>query len=259
MGHERVGILPRTQRWKQIVQQITNYPTSNNIEHLTQQTIRNVRSRFESIKDDRGVQAAFKFLVFLAYASKLKNPSDFLSSKGINLPDKFSPIKLAKAINEWTAKHTQSNEYGTVAKQAAIDAISKWYEQYQTQQLNLFTVDTDPSEVWREASSGAGFCELSRLYFSNFTERYLKYFLEREASASINSIDDRNRFEEQLERHIDNISNYAFETSKITQSFAAGWFNKNTKESFPTERQIKDFLSFAFEKMRDELLREENL
>jgi hypothetical protein len=86
----------------------------------------------------------------------------------------------------------------------------------------------------------------------------LKYFLEREASASMTSITDRNRFGTQIRSHIENISNHAFETSKITQSFAAGWFNKNVKDSIPSDEKIKGFLIYAFEKMRDELLREEN-
>lgn len=258
MGHERVGILPRTKRWVKVVDQIGEFPTSNSVEDVAKQTIKNVRSRFENIEQDHGVHAAFKFLVLLSHASKFDNPSEYLSTEGIDLPEKFSPIKLAKAVNDWTDNQIESNEYGAVAKQAAIEAISEWYDDHETQQINLFTSDLNPSEIWKEASNGAGFCELSRLYFSNFTESYLKYFLEREASASLNSIGERDRFSQQLERHVEDISKHAFETSKITQSFAAGWFNKNAKESPPSDEKIKGFLSFAFKKMRDELLREES-
>jgi len=258
MGHERVGILPRTKPWIEVLNQIEEFPTSKNIEDVAEQTIRNVRYRFKDIEQDRGVHAAFKFLVLLSHSGKFENPSEHLSSKGIELPEKFSPIKLAKAVNEWTDNHIDSHEYGAVAKQAAIDAISEWYDEHETQQVNLFTSDINPSKVWKEASDGAGFCELSRLYFSNFTESYLKYFLEREASASLNSVSDRDRFNQELEHHIEDISKHAFETSKITQSFAAGWFNKNAKDTPPSDKEIKGFLSFAFKKMRDELLREES-
>jgi hypothetical protein len=258
MGHERVGILPRTKPWIEVLNQIEEFPTSKNIEDVAEQTIRNVRYRFKDIEKDRGVHAAFKFLVLLSHSGKFENPSEHLSSKGIELPEKFSPIKLAKAVTEWTDNHIDSNEYGAVAKQAAIDAISEWYDEHETQQVNLFTSDINPSEVWKEASDGAGFCELSRLYFSNFTESYLKYFLEREASASLNSVSDRDRFNKELEHHIEDISKHAFETSKITQSFAAGWFNKNAKDTPPSDKEINGFLSFAFKKMRDELLREES-
>lgn len=257
MGHERVGILPRRKPWTQVVQLISDYPDSGQVNGLAQKTIQNVRLQFDSIEKDNGVRSAYKFLVLLSYAFKTDSPKEFLSGFGIDLPNKFSQLKLAKELNEWTSRHQQSIEYGTVAKQAAIDALSNWYSQHQTNQLNLFSAESESSEVWKQASNGAGFCELSRLYFSNFTERYMKYFLEREASASLNSIGERNRFAKDLEKHIDSVSNHAFETSKITQSFSAGWYNKHTKDSFPSDVKIKKFLSFSFKKMKDELLREE--
>ena len=257
MGHERVGILPRRKPWTQVVRLIADYPDSGQINSLAQKTIQNVRLQFESIEKDSGVRSAYKFLVLLSYAYKTNSPIEFLSGFGIDLPGNFSQLKLAKALNEWTSKNQQSIEYGTVAKQAAIDALSQWYSQHQSNQLNLFTAESESSEVWNQASNGAGFCELSRLYFSNFTERYMKYFLEREASANLNSISERNHFAEQLEKHIDSVSNHAFETSKITQSYSAGWFTKHTKDSFPSDAKIKKFVSFSFKKMKDELLREE--
>jgi hypothetical protein len=110
--------------------------------------------------------------------------------------------------------------------------------------------------VWKRASNGAGFCELSRLFFAKFTERYLNYFLEREASAALPTIEDRERFREQLRQHVDQISQHAFETAKITQSFAAGWYNRHARQGRPAHREVEQFLSRAFGKIREELLRE---
>jgi len=257
MGHERVGILPRRKRWDQIVNKIADFSESGETSEVAKQTIQNVRSRFKNIESDSGVFAAFKFLVLLSHASKSKNSSEILSEKGINLPDNFSPLHLAKAVHDWTDHNVESNEYAAIAKESTIRALSEWYFKHETRQVSLFSSENDSSAIWREASDGAGFCELSRLYFSKFTEDYLKYFLEREASASLNSIDERDSFEIHLENHIDEISNHAFETAKITQSFAAGWYNKHVKEALPSDKEIQGFLSFSFKKMRDELLREE--
>ena len=257
MGHERVGILPRRKRWTQIVDQIADFTESNEVSEVAKQTIQNVRKRFRHIENDQGVLSAFKFLVLLSHSSKSKNLSKILSEHGIRLPDNFTPLHLAKAVNEWTDRSAESNEYAAIAKESAIRALSEWYFNHETRQVNIFTEESEPLEIWREASQGAGFCELSRLYFSKFTENYLKYFLEREASASLNSIEERDRFENYLENHIDEISNHAFETAKITQSFAAGWYNKHVKEAPPSDKEIKGFLSHSFKKMRDELLREE--
>ena len=123
-------------------------------------------------------------------------------------------------------------------------------------QASLFTDPGDPREIWQRADNGAGFCEVSRLFFSKFTERYLNYFLEREASASMASISDRDRLATQLREHIDGVSRFAFETSRITQSFAAGWFNNHARDRYPSKDESRGFLSFAFGKMREELKRE---
>jgi hypothetical protein len=243
MGHERVGILPKTKRWTAVVGGMATFSESeNNISEIAQQTLKNVQSRFEDIERDKGVQAAFQFLVLLSIAAKNQSPSEFLALQGIRLPENITPLQIAKAVKEWVSKHSESNEYASFAQSAAIDAIGEWYQKNQTFQENLFSGNKDPFEVWRKTADGSGFCELSRLYFSKFTERYLKYFLERAASSSINSIETRNSFNTELQKHLSDISKHAFETSKITQSFAAGWFNKNAKNSIPSSKKMQGFL-----------------
>lgn len=259
MGHERIGILPRTKRWTSVVSSLASFSDSeSNISEIAQKTLRNVQSRFEDIERDSGVQAAFQFLVLFSISAKQNNPSEFLNSHGIKLSDNITPLQIAKAVSEWVSKNSDSNEYASFAQSAAIDAIGEWYQQNQTFQKNLFAGDKNQFEVWRKSADGRGFCELSRLYFSKFTERYLKYFLERAASSSMNSIDARNRFNTELQEHLSEISKHAFETAKITQPFAAGWFNKNAKDSVPSARKIQGFLNIAFKKIKGELLREEN-
>ncbi|MGB8472696.1 MAG: hypothetical protein WCE61_01275, partial [Candidatus Acidiferrum sp.] len=63
--------------------------------------------------------------------------------------------------------------------------------------------------------------------------------------------------QEQLRSNIDGASRHAFETAKITQSFAAGWFNRHVRGgSNPTDAEIRGFLAIAFGKMREDLRRE---
>ena len=58
--------------------------------------------------------------------------------------------------------------------------------------------------------------------------------------------------------HIDDVSHHAFETARITQSFAAGWFNRYARDGMPTADEISGFLSHSVGKLREELLREES-
>ncbi|HSH67965.1 MAG TPA: hypothetical protein VLB84_19665, partial [Bacteroidia bacterium] len=171
--------------------------------------------------------------------------------------EELSLIKLARGATKYKNDEVVSHEYQTFARQAAIDAINNWYKKNIERGQTFFSEGIDNEAVFRKASNGSGFCELSRLYFSKLTERYLKYFLEREASTKITNVNARERFSKELEEQVNQISQHAFETAKITESFAAGWYNKNVKGDFPEENEIKHFLNTSFGKMKSELLREE--
>src|SRR5688572_27393540 len=98
MGHERIGYLPRTKRWREIVEDIGSFSSSNsNVGRIASLTTKNVRSKFKNIEEDKGVLSAFKFIIFLAYSSTLKNPLSFLNQHGISLPKNFNLFDLTIA------------------------------------------------------------------------------------------------------------------------------------------------------------------
>jgi hypothetical protein len=117
----------------------------------------------------------------------------------------------------------------------------------------LFDADARTAQKWRDAGTAAGFCEISRLFFARLTERYLRYFLERAGSEVVWQAESKDAFQQRLSTHLDRVSTLAFETSKITQSFAAGWFNRRLNERKFEKRHAKDFLRVAFAKLREEL------
>ncbi len=258
MGHERLGILPRTKVWQIIVGEMAGFAAGEyEASEIAKNTLFNVRKQFKNLENDPSIKTSFEFLIKLSHAFQKQDPLKYLTENGILEKEELSLIKLGSAVKKYKPAEVRSKEYQTFAKQAAIDAINNWYLANIERGRSLFHEGVDPKEVFLKSSGGDGFCEISRLFFSKVTERYLKYFLEREASTVIKNVKERNRFNEEIENHINDISKHAFEISKITESFAAGWFNKNVKEDYPEEHKIRGFLSYAFEKMRTELLQEE--
>ncbi len=256
MGHERIGVLPRTTRWRKIVAQLAKLPTAEaTVPQLASGTLECVRTRFQQIHRDTGVQAAFEFLIGLTAIGGMSKSAMEWSSLPVDFTNNPSPLRIAQALRTWLSGRENSLEYRSIAERAATDAITNWHAR-QSEQGSLFGPSDEAANVWKKASNGAGFCELSRLFFAKFTERYLNYFLEREASAALPTIEDRERFREQLRQHVDQISQHAFETAKITQSFAAGWYNRHALRGRPSQREVERFLSIAFGKIREELLRE---
>ena len=256
MGHERVGALPPTKRWRDVVGGIADAAAvDGDVRGLANATLENVRSRLLAIHSDTGFVASFQFLLGLALSASANIDRSSLGELAVDLETNPSPLRLANALGQYVADNRQSTEYAEIARKAATDAISAWTEQ-QTRQLSLTGEHEQASEVWRRASDGRGFCEVARLFFGSFVARYLNYFIGREASSHLSNTEDRERLSCRLGDHADAVSHHAFETARITQSFAAGWFNRNAREGMPSAGEISGFLSHQVGKLREELHRE---
>jgi hypothetical protein len=258
MGHERVGLLPKTKKWNDLVRQVGSVYTSEfPVASIAATTLQNVRKRYEALFRDDTVKEVFAFLVTFSRACRFPNTSNELKNSGIFMSEQPTPLSIIKALHQRVPKHEATSEYGQLALAAAADAIGQWHKQHSTIQMPMFKPSPEFFESWRDLGKGAGFCELARLYFGKLTERYLNYFLDRAASAKLPNIQQRDRLQHDIKKYIDDISKHAFETAKITQSFAAGWFTAHTREGLPDPQEIEGFLAIAFGKLRDELRREE--
>ena len=256
MGHERVGALPHSKQWRDIVAQMESYSGSaEEVTALAASTLKNVRSRYQKLHFDEGVISAFQFLIALAKCASEGNRQSDSPVPTIDHGENPTPLRLVAELRTWVDAHGGSQEYAEIAKKASADAIMLWSDKHKMRPT-LFSDEQDSKYVWQRADSGSGFCEVATLFFSKFTERYLNYFLEREASAVVASSRERDNLGFQLRDHYARVSQYAFETSRITQSFSAGWFKRYAQDDIPPKEEIESFLSRAFAKMEEDLLRE---
>ena len=254
MGHERIGFLPRSTQWRELVADIGDVGASAEaVPQLADRTLHQVRQRFDQLEHDKGLQAAFSFLLALCTHDLESRDSDQRPS--ILLDQNPSPLEITRCLNAWIDANTQSREYAELAKRSGADAIAYWTKRC-SDQHELFAYHQTAAQIWRDAATGSAFSEIARVFLGKFLERYLKYFLDREASAQFERIEHREAFSRNLSLHLDGVAHHAFEASRITQSFAAGWYNKNARDATPTRKQTRGFLSFALGKLRQELQRE---
>jgi hypothetical protein len=246
MGHERLGVLPKTKKWRAIVSEIAaQEPGDNTVATISENTLAALGSRYRDLSNDPAVQSAFNYLVELARSAA--SPDAQIANR--------SPLALVSELAQRLRNIEGSLETRELAQRAAADAIATWHRENVANETDLFQESAPPNR-WDGLGSGAGFCELSRFFFASLTERYLNYFLEREASAVISDFDSREKFRQRLGAHVSELSMHAFESSKITQSYAAGWFNKHALTARPSNKRVEGFLSYAFEKLREEFRRE---
>ncbi len=143
-----------------------------------------------------------------------------------------------------------SLEINKLARDAAVQAVMNYYEQHSDKQISMFQDENNP---YRMKGSGREFCELARYFFAAFTEKQIRYYIDRVASSVIGDYGKYVHFSDALTAHTLEITEHAFGISKIMQSFAAGWFNKHALDNAPSDESVTDFLTMSFGKVREEL------
>jgi len=248
MGHKYPLGLPTTIKWKKLVEELIHFSDEEDSKEIAKQITDNVASRFNAIARDKGILAITEFFTELAKSFDQKNPIGYLGSKGIEVKGDITPISVALSLKKWISDNQESKEYSAIGREAATKAILKWFKNKETGQQEIFETTFDQYEKWRPLSTGSGFCELTTLYYGFFTDKYLKYFLDREATKRIPNITARNRLDNEISKH-------SQEVAKVTQSFAAGWFNKIIDKEIG-KKEIKGYVKHSFEKLREALKQE---
>ncbi len=255
MGHERIGFLPHTKQWKVIVDQLSLFGGGGtSVTQIANETLNTVKKTYESMPFDDSVVKALYFLTTLSYSAKQENQIDFLNENGYNVDDQMSLFSLMSSAQTYITTDVGSLEVNKIAKDAVMQAIIDYQQHHETGQLSLLSEQSE--NVWSNAGTGAAFCEMARTFFASFTERQLKYYIERAAASSIDNYETLQVFNQQLSAQSKSIADHTFEISKLTQSFAAGWYNRHVSNSLPNERQVEGFLRMSFGKLREEFRRE---
>lgn len=255
MGHERIGFLPQTKQWRAIIDQLALFSGGSiSIAQIANETLNAVKKTYEAMPFDESVVKALFFLATLSYSANLENQIDFLNDNGYSVDTQMSLFSLMESAQDYITTEAGSLEINKLAKDSAMQAVIDYQDRHKTEQLSLFS--DQPDSIWNSVGTGAAFCELSRTFFASFTERQLKYYIERAAASSIDNYDTMQAFSRQLSDQSKAIAEHTFEISKLVQSFSAGWFNKNAVHSLPTEQQVRGFLSMSFGKLREEFRRE---
>lgn len=255
MGHVRIGFLPHTKQWNSIVQSLSLF--GGDISVVTQianSTLDAVRNTYETLPYDESIIKAISYLANLVFSAKQPDQIAYLNNNGYTVDEEMSLLSLISSAQEYITVEKGSCEINKLAKDAAMQSVIKYYENHNDGQLTLFC--SEEKNPFANAGTGAAFCEMARSFFAFFTDKQIKYYVEREAASSINDYRQLDNFTKTLTEQASSIADHAFEISKLMQSFAAGWFNKYAVNSAPSYDETVSFLTLSFAKMREELRRE---
>lgn len=252
MGHIRLGTLPRSKKWQDVVGLLESDAP---LDAVAEAAARASEYDLKRASGDPNFQFIAGLLVRLPFLARAPGFEDVLDELGAGDNSLTSLPALLAGLNSAIDRNAfevgSSSDIGELAKSTLIETFAdKLGERLPT----LF--EPTPQEVRRALAgyaSGQEFARLARAFFANLTYRSLDYFLSRElanhtgAGQRFSNDADRVAFERALKQHTS-------EASRIIEEFSGGWYGKTVwKENSLDQQEIDSFTKYAFKKMRDEL------
>lgn len=254
MGHVRLARLPATRRWKEVVELLTEGGSS--YEELASLSAEAAEQSLKNLTENPVFIEAVWLLSRIPQAAKEANFEQALQELGIPVR---SPLTVAgllsgfsqaieKVIREQRGKR---NDFGEMAKNAGIAALSQMIQKSLPKLWSNHTPE-DVRHAVASLYSSENFSEIAQEFFSGFTEKHLRYYLDRELPKhvgpgkylpSLGALDD---FNKALHAHCQ-------ESSVIMQIFARDWRGKKYHQNkLPTRKSIQGFTHITLDKMRKE-------
>jgi hypothetical protein len=261
VGHTRLGTLPKTYKWQDLVQRIAGSRVSGGVlrassyvEAIAAQTLEASRSGLNNAKHDSGVVYAFYLLTQVALASRSANWEGGLARHGIRLPSDSTLFDLTSEMQAAVDRHVSRSSSGAtdlseMAQQSLGEALMSLAS---TRAANLFGGSGDEvRNAIRALSTKKGFGELGQRFFGSFVARFLNFYLSRATAAALGGprlpdLADVAEFNEALRTHCD-------QSARIVRDFCGEWFSKTAYEEGINPKNASRFLAVAVRKLSNEL------
>jgi hypothetical protein len=252
MGHTRLGELPRTRKWQQVVALIEGGAGTWQVANATMAA---AERGLNLAAQDKGLVETLWLLTQLPLAARADDFAGELRRAGLDVSDSPTVMEIvgafADAIDARLANNGGRTDLGEMAQMAAAETISG---EIGSRTHGLF--DTTPQDVKAAFSSLATpkqFSGFARQFFGRLVNKTLDYFLSRAMSYHVG---EGRRFATlaQMSEFSGALALHCREASRIVEEFAGGWFSKTNWEKGGISRQdAAGFAHVAMRKLADEL------
>lgn len=256
MGHVRIGKLPRTKKWSEVVELIAAGADVSQVANVTLKASEEAFA-YVNINEDKGFNQAVWVMVQLGVAAKKDDPVQYLRDSGINIPSQTTLPGIISAISNsldnYLDHHGERSDLSEIAQRALVGAVTERIRPKLENRLFQVTSD-DVKQVLGEFHKQKEFSLLSRDFFAKLTNECMDYFLSQTLSSQVGtgqrftSMNEKAQFDEALTTH-------CREASKIVEEYSGGWFSKHmhTEDGDISRESVQGFASYGMKKMTDEL------
>ncbi|MPZ49990.1 MAG: hypothetical protein GEU75_11965 [Dehalococcoidia bacterium] len=251
MGDKIVGTLPKTARWKSVIDLLDDSPQLTG--SLAAAITDAADYRLKQLKSDEAVAYAFWLLTRIASASRGGDFSEELTKLGLNAAAGTSMLAfvsdLSDKVRQRTSAQIAAGDFAEISSQAVRAAL---LETVALQGHSLFgTRLEDLQGALRSYSAPDRFSLVAERFFAAFFTRTLRSALDRQIAQHIgpgnriSSIAESNEFGEQLDR-------YTRQSARVTRVFASEWYSlRNWKSGHRISHdEARGFVAHALDKLR---------
>lgn len=253
MGHQRLGILPATRPWKDVIALITGGASAAAV---AAQTATAAEDSLMAASESVSLRFAFWLMAKIVLAARSDDFGHELRKLGLQVTDAPNlleiGIAMTAAIDRVGRKALVPDDLCEIASKTASESLLAVAGRSETSLPGIVHAVEEAQSNLRGLSTPTQFAVLARDFMIRLLRRILAYFLSRTLSEHVGTgkrfqtFKDHHAFTEAIDLH-------CRETSVIVEEFAAGWYSKNKFTSGITQETAGGFIHHALEKMQSEL------
>lgn len=262
MGHTRLGKIPKSRKWRAVVEAISasdDELTPNphqpvlHIEDIAKKTIEAAEGGLRVAIDDQGLHFTFYLLSQITLASRSEDWQERLGQLGVQINPNSSfqdlTVEIQAAIDDFIFSNGKPSDISEIAQQAAGEAISTLTSD---KAVTLFSANSeDLRNAVYKLSTKKGFSDLGQKFFGVFMARYLNFYLSRVTATHLGNqrlaqVGDINRFDDALQLHCE-------QSARIVRDFCGEWYSKTEFTQGIDLENTKSFMAVAIKKLQAEL------
>lgn len=256
MGHIRVGTLPQTRNWQEVV---TLIGLGAGAPQVATAAARAAAGALAAAADDRLFVEALWLLVRLPLAARSDDFAAALRGCGMDVPTDpgFADIlgAVADALDARTPNGKGRTDLGEMAQSAAAATLAAVIGR--ALDGRLFGVGPDDVRAaFAAQATPAKFGPVVRAFFADFADRFLNSFLSRTLGGQVGP-DQPFRTLADHDRFRDGVKTHCREAAGIIEAFAGEWLAKhNWQSAGEIDRdEVSRFAGHAAKKLDDEFRR----
>jgi hypothetical protein len=265
MGHQRLGSIPTSRKWSDVVGEVGGPPAAEgqpptaaaqDIPDIAQRTLEAAEEGLRRAIDDVGLRFTFYLLTQVVLAARDADWRQELGALGIRLGDEASVFEftseLQRVIDEHLEARGGATEVSEMAQQAAGEALATLAG---PRAATLFGNDqAELQQAVRSLSTKAGFCDLGQRFFACFMARFLNFYLCRITAGQVGGgriaqVDNLSEFNNALQTH-------CLQSARLVHDYCGDWYSKTEFQKGIDLDNTSHFMAVAVKKFQAELRRQ---